>query len=152
MWGTIDPLAKRLGHGGSDLDVLEKALGALQFVFIRRTDVLAQAVSWARSEQTGYWQHGDRVAKTPIIDLNQIGPLVRTIEDHNASWSRWFAQLEVRPHLVVYEDLVDDPRQTILDVLAFLNIDPPPDWRAVARQPKQADALNAEWIAQYRRQ
>ena len=41
----------------TDVDLLSAQLGRLRFVHLRRRDVVAQAVSWAKSLQT----HGIRV-------------------------------------------------------------------------------------------
>lgn len=52
---------------------------------------------------------------------------------HKAAWRRWFAGASVQPHLVQYEDLITDPAGVT---------------RPGTR--RQADALNADWIARYR--
>jgi LPS sulfotransferase NodH len=58
MWGTLDELVVKLGRvfpdlAGDDAGLLERAFGRTGFVFLRRADVVAQAVSWLRAEQTG---------------------------------------------------------------------------------------------------
>ena len=68
-----------------------------QFVWLRRADVIRQAVSWARAEQTGYWQRGDAAAIEPRLDIGQVDDLVRTVLDHNAAWATWFLEQGVHP-------------------------------------------------------
>lgn len=63
MWGTLDELVVKLGrvfpdHAGDDAGRLERAFGRSGFVFLRRADVVAQAVSWLRAERTGTWYVG----------------------------------------------------------------------------------------------
>ncbi len=93
----------------SDLAVLEDAFGALRFVHLRRCDVVGQAVSWARAEQSAYWQNGDEVRAQPRLDLAQLDNLVGTIRDHNVAWRSWFAAEAVEPLSVEYEFLATDP-------------------------------------------
>ena len=48
--------------------MLESVLGDLRFVYLWREDVIAQAVSWARAEQTNLWHtpiDGPDGAQTP---------------------------------------------------------------------------------------
>ena len=153
MWGTMSRIVAGLGAapGRRDLDVLTGTYGPLRLVHVRRDDVVGQAVSWARAEQTGYWQDGDRPAARPRfdLDLDQIDALVRAIGAHDAAWTGWFARQEVEPHVVAYEDVVADPGRAVRGILDHLGIAPPPDWRPAPRQRRQADDLNAEWVRRY---
>jgi trehalose 2-sulfotransferase len=152
MWGTLHRVVDGLGAAPrprGDLEVLVDAFGQLRLVQLRRDDVVGQAVSWARAEQTGYWQDGDRSSAEPRFDLGQIDELVRTIRAHNAAWSTWFAQHGVEPHVVTYEDVIADPRQAALGVLDQLGSGLPSDWRPAPRQRRQADEVNAAWVRRY---
>ena len=60
---------------------LERCFGPLKFVYIRREDVVAQAVSWARAEQTKVWhrthasdpvQHESPQYSFDLIDMAQV--------------------------------------------------------------------------------
>lgn len=160
MWGTLDHLADRLptvhpASGGGDLDLLTRTFGHTGFVLLHRDDVLAQAVSWHRAEQTNVWHHADqaepnRPEQEPRFDFDQISELVRTIEAHNSAWRTWFASVGVRPHLVRYEDLDADPVGTTREILDFLGLELPPGRLIETRNRRLADALNARWIDRYR--
>jgi LPS sulfotransferase NodH len=157
MWGTLEEIVTKLGTvhrdiAGVDLELLTRAFGRIRFVYLWREDTVAQAVSWARAEQTHFWQHGDTAlpGHEPRFDFQQIQVLVQTIDAHNAAWRAWFAMFEVQPHLVRYEDLSADPAAVTRGILDFLGLhlsaDPvlPPGTR------RQANQLNHEWIAQFR--
>ncbi|MCY4013021.1 MAG: Stf0 family sulfotransferase, partial [Gammaproteobacteria bacterium] len=119
MWGTLDHLFAMLGSvhpvtADSDFDLLTMAFGHTGFVYLRRDDVLAQAVSWHRAEQTNVWHHPDdeetkKPEQEPRFDFEQIGKLVHTIDEHNAAWRAWFASAGIQPHMVRYEDLDAEP-------------------------------------------
>jgi trehalose 2-sulfotransferase len=126
MWGTMSRIVSGLGptRDQRDVDVLEEAFGALRFVHLQRRDVVGQAVSWARAEQTAYWQHGDVVRAEPRLDLDQVDELVATIQTHHAAWRSWFADQAVEPLDVDYESLVAQPGQTVAEILRWIGTRP----------------------------
>lgn len=160
MWGTMDYLVERLGTvfpalAGGDLNVLNKAFGHTGFIFLQREDVLAQAVSWLRAEQTNVWHQTDQEVsrqpeQEPRFDFDQIYKLVQMIEKHNSAWRAWFDTLGIHPHLVRYEDLEADPVGATSGILDFLGLKLPPGRRIKTRHRRLADELNAQWIDRYR--
>jgi len=157
MWGTMDELVARLGTvhtdiAGSDLELLTKTFGRMRFVHLWRDDTLAQAVSWARAEQTSYWHPGDhrKPGPRPRFDFKQIHGLVHTIHEHNTAWRHWFTTWNISPYLIRYEDLAADPADTTKGILDYLGLDLPDDWAITPRDRRQADEINHDWIARYR--
>ena len=154
MWGTLDELVAKLGGsaGGGDLDLLTRAFGRVRFVHCWREDTVAQAVSWARAEQTQFWQHDDVALPDhePRFDFEQVHDLVRTIEEHNDAWRHWFTTFGVRPHSVRYEDLTTDIDRVTSGILGFLGLDLPAGHTFVPRHRRQADQLNHDWALRYR--
>jgi LPS sulfotransferase NodH len=106
MWGTMTELTDALRHAAhgstaSDVELLTEAFGNPRFVHLRRDDPVAQAVSWARAEQTQFWHPGDQVAPSghqPHFDRDLIGGLVDTITAHEAAWQAWFTHHAPRSH------------------------------------------------------
>ncbi|MGD0810777.1 MAG: Stf0 family sulfotransferase [Acidimicrobiales bacterium] len=157
MWGTMEEVVTKLRAAyhhplGTDLEVLSHVLGRTRFVHLQRGDVLAQAVSWARAEQTGYWQCEDRTApgRPPRFDLNEVDGCIRTINAHNAAWRDWFGSSAIAPLVVTYEDLVADMARTAAAVLGFVGLELPVDQVVAPRTRRQADELNQEWASRYR--
>ena len=150
MWGSIAHVVARLPPADRDLAALERAFGRLRLVHLRRQDTVAQAVSWTRAEQTGYWQQGDDRLGPPRLDLDRIDATVRTIRAHEQAWSNWFDRQGVAPLPVTYEELVRNPGGTVRGILAHLSVDAPTGWEPRSRHEKQADELNAVWTRAYR--
>jgi len=157
MWGTLDEVFDKLGAvhpdlAGQDVALLERAFGHCRFGYLRRDDVLAQAVSWLRAEQTGTWYVGDagRNDREPSFDPAGIGGLVRLIDEHNAAWERWFSSSGIRPHRVCYERLGADLAGVTRGILYFLGLDLPDGAAIAPRHERQADDLNERWIERYR--
>jgi LPS sulfotransferase NodH len=163
MWGTLDELVAKLGRvfpdlAGDDAGLLGRAFGRTGFVFLRRADVVAQAVSWLRAEQTGTWYVGGngeiggstRTSGPPGFDAGRIGQLIQLIGQHNAAWEAWFASAGIRPHRVSYEELDAGMAGVTLAILDFLGLDVPDERVIVPRHERQADELTAQWIERYR--
>lgn len=157
MWGTMTELTDALAfvdHNGaaSALELLARAFGRPRFLHLRRTDTVAQAVSWARAEQTHFWHPGEETApggQEPRFDRDLIARLVNTIDTHEAAWQAWFAAQGITPHDIAYEDLAADPVGVTRAVLDILGLVLPDDQMITVRDCRQADELNADWIARF---
>jgi trehalose 2-sulfotransferase len=137
----------------SDLDLLTDAFGHTRFIHLRRRDVVAQAVSWARAEQTHFWHPGEEVlpgAQSPHYDRHLLEHLAARIRALEEGWSTWFAEFGLVPHEIAYEDLARDPIGTTRAALDFLDLHLPPDRGIEVRHRRQADDLNADWISRFR--
>ena len=147
MWGSLERVMEGLGEvsGKSDLPILEEAFGPLTFVHLRREDIAAQAVSWCRAEQTGYWQQGDAITQEPHRDVAQARVLMGTIQEHNAAWRAWFDAQGVVPHEVTYEQLVRDRLRVVRGIAAKLAVELPGYWQPRSPHRKQADELSRAW-------
>jgi LPS sulfotransferase NodH len=160
MWGTIGELVEQIAplfpddQQAADVDVLRRAFGRVRFISLSREDVVAQAVSWSRAEQTNVWHEtieATRVHRTtdPRFDRRQIDDLVSQIEEHNGAWQDWFAAAGIRPYEVRYEVLARDPITTTCGVLDHLGLEPAPGRLIEVRHRRLSDHVNAEWIARY---
>lgn len=147
MWGSVERVIEGLAPPASqsDVEALEGAFGPLAVIHLTREDVVAQAVSWARAEQTGFWHHGDMTSARPEPDLGRMADLSKEIDDHNAMWARWFTANHVQPHRLTYEALTGDPAGTIAGLASHLGIVVPKVWRPASPHRKHADQTNAEW-------
>lgn len=141
------------GPAGTDLELLEAHFGRLEFVHLRRRDVVAQAVSWAKASQTHFWHPGEAVepgGSQPHYDGALIGRLVTTIEQFEQRWRRWFADHGIEPFEVVYEELAADPQRVAHQVLDHLGLQLPPGRQLATGHRRQADQINADWAARFR--
>jgi LPS sulfotransferase NodH len=156
MWGTLGEVVEKLATVrpdlvGSDVDLLNRAFGHVRFVYLRRGDVIAQAVSWLRAEQSNVWFETEQARpkepeQEPYFDFNRIQDLVQIIDEHNEAWQGWFASAGIQPRLVCYEELDADPLGTTRGVLDFLGLELPAEREILVRHRRLADELNAQWI------
>jgi len=149
MWGTLDEVVDKLAAvypddagPGADLTLLTRAFGEIRFVHLSRDDVVAQAVSWLRAEQTGTWYIGDSTpgagAVEPRFDEMGIRAYAERIAQHNAQWEQWFSSFGIEPHIVRYEQLCADMVSATRGILDFLQLEP------ACRSPHRRSAFAAE--------
>jgi LPS sulfotransferase NodH len=155
MWGYVHELLfelRRLArdYDADDLAVLRRFFPDPGFVWLRREDFVAQAVSWAKAAQTDQWAAHQQPQREPEFAFEQVDALYQLARVHDGCWRRWFAEQRIEPHAVVYEELAAEPEPVAREVLSWLGLEPvlplavPPDLTP------QADELSAEWAARYR--
>jgi LPS sulfotransferase NodH len=164
MWGTMAEVVNNLRElytdpASADRDLLTRAFGPTRFIYLRRRDVVAQAVSRARAEQTNVWHiigdmpigDGPAVppAHAPRYDFAQIRTYTQEIDAQNQAWTAWFHTNGIQPHHVWYEDLAAAPVEMTHAILDFLQIEVPPHVRMSAHNQRLADGISTEWIARY---
>ncbi len=124
-----------------------------RFVWMRRRDTTRQAVSLWRALQTQQWRKDsddDAGGRGLRFSFAAIDHLKLRIDEHNAAWRDFFEGCSVEPMEVVYEELVDDYRGTVLWLLDGIGI-PVPENLAVTEPTmrRQADELSEEWVRLY---
>lgn len=149
MWGTLDEILDRLRvHFASkdDIPILQSAFGRIRFIYLYRSDLISQAISLYRAEQTDYWHSTQRKlhATTPEYDFHEINQRYESIWRDNQAWKRWFENSGVRPYSVSYESLDSDPEETTVSILRFLELDVPIT-RISAPNQRLADETTIEW-------
>lgn len=143
MWETLGEVAAKLAlfspdHAGSDVDLLTEVFGRTRYVYLRRDDVVAQAVSLLRAEQTNVWhktaQDQQEPQAAPRYDFDLIHERVTMIEQHNTAWRQWCATRE----------LATAPIPVARGVLGVLGLDLPPG-QEIAVRNKRLNSLQGSW-------
>ena len=68
---------------------------------------------------------------------------------HEACWDAFFEHCQVRPHVVVYEDFVENYEETAFGVLRYIGVDPPEGVGFERRMKRQTDDLNRVWAQRF---
>jgi trehalose 2-sulfotransferase len=155
MYGYLDELLfelRRLAreYDADDLEVMRRFFPEPRFVWLRRKDVVAQAVSWAKAVQTDQWAAHQPARRAPEFDFEQVDALYNLARVHDGCWRRWFATHGIEPYPVVYEELALDPEHAAGRALDFFGLEPAAPLAAPAELTRQADAVNEEWARLYR--
>jgi LPS sulfotransferase NodH len=120
---------------------------------MRRRDTTRQAVSLWKALQTQHWRRDsdeDVGGQGLRFSFAAIDHLKLRIDEHNAAWQDFFEGCGVEPMEVVYEELVEDYRGTVLWLLDGIGISVPENFAvAEPKMRRQADELSEEWVRLY---
>ncbi|MBA4024704.1 MAG: sulfotransferase [Gordonia sp.] len=155
MWNQtpllVDRAAGLPGRSGSDLrSAIDDVLGDVLLVKVSRENVVDQAVSFWRAVQTRVWRGKADPERDAGAQYNAdgIAHLVTELRNQEAGWRAWFADNDITPFEVGYEELTADTTKVVATILEALGLDPaaapPPDLE------KQGDARSNEWAERYR--
>lgn len=137
----------------SDVARIESIFGRTLFIHLSRSDLLGQAISRVRAEQSGLWhRNADGTELERLSDAQEIRYDAAAIRSHMAelralqhSWTQWFKREGIDPICVDYEPLSDEPRRVLADILAALSLDPKLAETVEIPTAKLADATSHDW-------
>ena len=124
------------------------------YVWVRRDDVVRQAVSLWRAMQTQSWRDdssdGSAGGAVPRYSFAALRHLTERLTDHDARWRELLAGAPVLE--ITYEELTADLPRAIRRTLDHVGVPLPAD--TPVSQPamrRQADELSEAWVAAYAR-
>jgi len=124
-------------------------LPAPRFVWLRRDDEVAQAVSFWKAVASGHWHVWDAPPREAAYDEDAIAHLLAEIREQNEAWRAWFGAHGIDALDLWYETLVEDPDAAARRVLAFADVEAPAR-RLEPRTARSGDAVNADWARRFR--
>jgi trehalose 2-sulfotransferase len=151
MWNQLADVAALAGRDAEPVALLRDLLAPTHWVWVRRRDVLRQAVSLWRAMQTQTWRDGAAPEPTAVYSRAAIAHLTALLADQDAAWSAFFAAQDLDPLELVYEDYARDIPGAVAEVLAHLGIT---GGFSLAPEPpmsRQSDGVSDEWAEAYRR-
>lgn len=144
-------------QGKSDLDILTLLFPNPCFVFIRRNNLVKQAISMEIGHQTGvYAVSKDFGGQLPYQEQKlffkplNIYRYKQGLLRRNANWISFFNDHDLAFFEVVYEELVRELAPTIHRILAFSDIELPTDGSEITQVTrKQGNQTNENWFKYY---
>lgn len=134
--------------------LLQTVFPQLHCIWMIRRDKVRQAVSWAKAGQTGIYASHQAERQKPrqeaVFDFRLIDNLHRLILEGEAGWQNYFRECGASPFTVFYEDLAACLEVKTIEVLEYLGLGAPKDFR-IENLPltRQSDSLNDEWAQKY---
>jgi LPS sulfotransferase NodH len=138
--------------------IAERWLPSCRYVWLRRRDVLRQALSWARSMQTNIWWDAAE-APAPYdeprpdalrFDSEHIDYAIARMHTEDQMWDNYFREADVEPLVVWYEDLAVDMAGQLARVVRHLGL-PRLTVLPAVEMRKQSDATTERWRQRYLR-
>ncbi|MEM8612588.1 MAG: Stf0 family sulfotransferase [Cyanobacteria bacterium P01_H01_bin.105] len=150
-----DPLRKTQ----SDIEILSELFPNPKFVFIRRRNLVKQAISMEIGKQTGVYLIRKKRLRNSSAHKEQtlfFKPLniyryKQGVQRRNQKWRSFFEKYDLPFFEVVYEDLVKDFDEIMRQVIEFAGVDlPETDIEITKATKKQGNKINERWLIYYR--
>lgn len=137
--------------------VFSSAFPNLSYIWLRRRDRVAQAVSWYKAIQTGVYlgkhdKGGAGEDEALHFDYAKIRYLLTALTSFENAQERFFSSSGLAPLVLFYEDLSAQYVSTIRSILDFLQLDAGGVEIDAPKREKYADAQSREWIEQFKLQ
>jgi LPS sulfotransferase NodH len=128
----------------SRLKIPSYALNFQRIIWVRRRDVIEQAVSLAIALQTGAWTSFHKPSLAPRYNYQAIVNCAKTIKLMELKWTHFLSRTNA-PHLsLFYEDIRGNEVATVAKILQWFGLPMPNAALSVPLQ-KQATETNAVW-------
>lgn len=120
------------------------------FLFLRRKDKLAQAISLVRARQTSSWHSISEEKREPFYDTGMIRSALSEVQSNDFRWMRFFVRNDINPLPIDYEDLKENPEQVLKEICMFIGL----DYASIHRSDMkwlsvQSDEKNNQWKQRY---
>jgi LPS sulfotransferase NodH/glycosyltransferase involved in cell wall biosynthesis len=121
------------------------ALPGLRYVHLVRGDVLGQAISLARANQTGRFRSTLLESAVPQYDGEAILANIRLFAHDNARWTAFFARNGIAPLTLTYEGVAADPRSAVASIANLMEVPDAHVDLSRVQQEVTRDELSESW-------
>ena len=140
-----------------DKSRFQAAFGRTLFIHLTRKNKLEQAISYVKAAQSGLWHIAsdgtelERLSapREPFYDREMIASQRDAFTQMEAAWQAWFAQEQIEPLQVTYDELSAAPYATLGRVLRAIGLAAEPIDERTPPVAKLADAINREWFERF---
>lgn len=116
------------------------------WIWLRRRDLLAQAISRHIALNTRSWISNTEPEQAPVYSTRGIRKRLNYLAHSETRWRLFFTRNNIKPLELWYEDIIIDPLKTIRDISGFAGIDI--DTASINTDvytKTQRTSLNEEW-------
>jgi len=144
------------GPETGETELMEICFPNPKFIFLRREDLVRQAVSFIKAINTFQFESTQRNLSraAPEVflkpDMRKITSYVESFRRQERDWRDFFERNGISAHEVVYEDLGADYKAVVLGALDSLGIRPPAGFELPQpRLARQSDEVTERIVASY---
>lgn len=121
------------------------------WIWLRRHDLLEQAISRCIALQTSAWSSHFKPAGEPEYSTSEIVKSMKYIALSESRWRIFFSRNDITPLELWYEDIISSPEKIIMDIAKFAKIDIQPEsLNSESQFEPQRTGLNNEWKQKFR--
>ena len=119
------------------------------FIHLRRNDLLAQAISLVRAQQSGQYKSTVKAGGETRYDGRMIADRLTRIAHGQARWECYFARNGIRPLRLVYEDIIADPQGAIDAIAGLVSLSDVPTDLSQVELVRQTDSVSDDWTRRF---
>lgn len=137
--------------------IWENAFPNHRHIFMTRRNKVRLAVSWWKAIQSQEW-HSRSGRTPPSIDLSEaysfdaIEHLYQQASMREAGIQEFFAEGNIVPLTIVYEDFIQQYEETVRDILDFLALDQSAVRIAPPYFSRTSDEVSEQWVQRFRQE
>jgi trehalose 2-sulfotransferase len=138
-------------------ELFNRAFPRLSYIWLRRSDRVAQAVSLFKAIRSSEFVRVEG-ANDPInpvgvedFDFATIRRLADWLQSGDDGWRAFFKRHRIEPMTIDYEDLAANYEPTLRATLNYLGLSAQCPTIAHTRHHRQADTISEEWSMRYRK-
>jgi len=152
-WGHKNAFLDAIKKIDSSIDSLEDFFPGARWLFLRRHDKVAQAISLWKAQKTGVWVAKNSsmpVKEKPEYKFFEILDSLMHILVEDLFWERYFYERKIDPLTLYYEDYEQNVKNAVLMVARYLGVSEqlrlsePNDIASVDAIVKQRDSYSEE--------
>jgi LPS sulfotransferase NodH len=131
---------------------IEQTFPEMRWVYIDRSDLLGQAISWAKAKSTGQYSSLHEQRREVVYKYEAVLQAMKALAREKVAWEVHFAAFGIEPLRVTYEQLEEDPAPPVHQIAELMGVDSVVDVQLgdVALE-KQRDETNEQWREAFRR-
>ncbi len=126
--------------------------GPRHIIYLRRRDLLAQTISYARAVMTGVWRKEQEASTSGSLDYSQeqLESAERGIVFQQNVWGRMFNDLRIDPLCIWHEDVLADPAAASRQVGDYIGVSiEPASAVQIPQISKQSRGEAEAWMDRY---
>jgi LPS sulfotransferase NodH len=135
--------------------ILDEWFPIVKWLFLRRRDKLAQAISFDKAEQTGSWSSLEEPKHAPVYSRERIDQKLLKLNEQEAFWKIFFLGKKINSMEIWYEDLLNNIPAALQSIATHIGVQPPHNSDTSRstyfdKMSIQRDKINLRWADLYR--
>lgn len=121
-WNQKNALIEKAKQSDPAIQNINDLFPGIQWIYMRRYDKFAQAISVWRAAATSQW-HANQLPTGitwPEYNFSQILAFLSLILIEEQLWNHYFECFNIQPHALYYEDLIKDPAGVMIPLINYI--------------------------------
>lgn len=131
---------------------LHDAFPEISIIFLRRTNVVAQAISLWKAELTQSWVSSMEQKKEAHYNFEGIQKRYFDLKIHDLMWEKYLKDEKIKYLNIIYEDMEKNERKFFFNLLAYIGESDKFDNIQKPAMKKQANVQSLEWEKRFRKE